>query len=193
MAVVFPIAAPRSMASATSLPSGDSRSPPCPWRSLRRAQVSAAGDRPPHQPDLRLWRADGHPGGPLLRRCACSSWPHGQESDAAWSSRRSSGPTLTPMKLRLEGFASRHLEGERDAPDHRGPRLTQAPRRDGPSRSTTLPMWLRSRRSSNGSCDASRRMRELSHIVAPHRRPHGTLRRRVAAAEILPGSMQAAC
>ncbi len=30
-------------------------------------------------------------------------------------------------------------------------------------------------------------------IVAPHRRPHGTLRRRVAAAEILPGSMQVAC
>ena len=42
----------------------------------------------------------------------------GNESDAALVlTTLVLASTLTPMKLRLEGFASRHLAGERDAPD----------------------------------------------------------------------------
>ena len=52
----------------------------------------------------------------------------GNESDAALVlTTLVLASTLTPMKLRLEGFASRHLAGERDAPD---PSSTAVPQVD---------------------------------------------------------------
>ena len=51
----------------------------------------------------------------------------GNESDAALVlTTLVLATTLTPMKLRLEGFASRHLTGERDAPDPTSSAVAQA-------------------------------------------------------------------